>query len=681
MIYQPHRQHSADKNNLLRRFITLFLPISLMGITLSLAFYFIDSESRRTSIMRQETFNISQLEKVVQNDIRSIVSDLMVLANHQHLHDFLSDEQESSRKILNQEFLSFAEHKKLYDQVRFINMEGKEIIRINNENGKPKVVSRWKLQDKKTRYYFQDAYALKHGEVYISPFDLNIEHDVIEQPIKPMIRLATPVCGPNGNQAGLLVLNFRGQAIINDIEELSRTSLATPMLLNKDGYWLHGADPGKNWAFMFPGKEQDAFTVEYPEAWKIIAHEDNGQFINQDGLFTFSTIHPLAEGLKSNTNAPIKFVQKDKELRRLDYYWKIVTFVPKHMLHEIMHPFLFPHILVNIILALMTGFACWLVAHSNNKQKQTELIIKESEQLFRTMADFTYDWEYWLGTDGEFIYTSPSCKRITGYPPEKFYAEPDTYLDIIHPDDREMMRKHLEEEMPSHQAHQMDFRLITAYGEEKWIMHSCQLVHDEEGQPLGRRASNRDITQRKMAEQHLKEIATHDPLTRLPNRNLLMDRLIQVLARSKRNQKKAAVLFIDLDHFKEINDTLGHEAGDKVLIECAKRMTKMLREEDTVARMGGDEFVIILQDINDINDAEIIAEKIINSIDNPIWIAEDENLKCTVGASIGISIFPEDGNDAGTMISRADSAMYEAKNSGKNQYAVSSCPLDETPSA
>jgi diguanylate cyclase (GGDEF)-like protein/PAS domain S-box-containing protein len=672
---QLTQQSSPGKDELLRRFVILFLPISLIGIILSMAFYFIDSKSRRATLMKQESFNISQTERVVQNDIRSIISDLMVLANHQHTHEFLASRQEDPREVLSQEFLSFAEHKNIYDQVRFIDMTGKEIIRINNDEGQPEIVDPKKLQNKRERYYFKDAYHLKVGEVYISPFDLNIEKGGIEQPIKPIIRLATPVFRHNGTKAGLLVLNFSGQEIINDIQYMARASLAAPMLLNRDGYWLHGPDPGKDWAFMFDGKKEDTFSNKYPEAWDIISEEDTGQFINDDGLFTFTTINPLTEGLKSHTGAPIAFAQGQKRLRSHDYYWKLITFVPDDMLQRITHPFLFPHVLVNIILAMMAGFACWLVAHSNSRRQQTEMVLKDNEEMFRTMADFTYDWEYWLGTDGEFIYTSPSCKRITGYPPKKFYAEPDTYLNIIHPNDRDMMRRHLEEELPSHQAHQMDFRLITAYGEEKWIMHSCQLVHDAEGNPLGRRASNRDITQRKMAEQHLKEIATHDTLTKLPNRNLLLDRLIQILARSKRNKRKAAVLFIDLDRFKEVNDTLGHEAGDKVLIETAQRITGHLREEDTVARMGGDEFVIILQDIDDINDAEIVAEKIINSLGDPISIDETEDQRCTIGASIGISIFPEDGTDAGTMISKADTAMYEAKNSGKNQYAISSCPL------
>jgi diguanylate cyclase (GGDEF)-like protein/PAS domain S-box-containing protein len=174
-----------------------------------------------------------------------------------------------------------------------------------------------------------------------------------------------------------------------------------------------------------------------------------------------------------------------------------------------------------------------------------------------------------------------------------------------------------------------------------------------------------DISDRKRAEEQIEFHAYHDILTNLPNRKLFTDRLTHSLSRARRSHKSLAVMFVDLDHFKSINDTLGHEAGDELLLEMARRLRANVRDDDTVARIGGDEFTIILAELRQPEDAVTVAEKLIKAVEQPLSIA---GTSVEVSASIGIALFPDDGADAESLLRNADSAMYRAKESGRNTY-------------
>lgn len=175
----------------------------------------------------------------------------------------------------------------------------------------------------------------------------------------------------------------------------------------------------------------------------------------------------------------------------------------------------------------------------------------------------------------------------------------------------------------------------------------------------------RDITERKAAEEKMTRLALFDPLTGLPNRTMFFKHLALVITQARRAKILAAVLYIDLDGFKEVNDTLGHDAGDVLLKEVGNRLSCCLRESDMAARLGGDEFVVILTNLDLPQYAARVAAKLIEKLNQPVQLNEES---CTVGASIGIAIFPDDGNDAAILVKKADEAMYRAKSNGKNQF-------------
>jgi diguanylate cyclase (GGDEF)-like protein len=194
-------------------------------------------------------------------------------------------------------------------------------------------------------------------------------------------------------------------------------------------------------------------------------------------------------------------------------------------------------------------------------------------------------------------------------------------------------------------------------------MVHLRAVRNSAGEIMLFEGTAEDITDRKAAEAEVKYLAYHDALTRLPNRMLFSDRLENALARARRNGEEVAVLFLDLNRFKKINDSLGHAAGDAMLREIAKRFRECVREEDTVARVGGDEFVILLRSVTSRDEVECVVQRIMDAVGQPFPL-KDKSLG--ISCSIGISLYPEDGADAETLIRNADAAMYSAKESRCN---------------
>jgi diguanylate cyclase (GGDEF)-like protein/PAS domain S-box-containing protein len=202
-------------------------------------------------------------------------------------------------------------------------------------------------------------------------------------------------------------------------------------------------------------------------------------------------------------------------------------------------------------------------------------------------------------------------------------------------------------------------------GRTNWTLTTKLPLHDEAGGVVGLVGITREINEIRQTEVALQHLATHDTLTDLPNRFLMVDRLGQLLARAKRSDTEFAVLFMDIDGFKGVNDSYGHEVGDMLLRDVAERLAKNVRQSDTVARIGGDEFVIILERVHKVAEADVVADKVRRALAAPFAL---RNHEINVTVSIGISFYPENGADADTLLRAADYAMYLAKREGGNRH-------------
>lgn len=294
-----------------------------------------------------------------------------------------------------------------------------------------------------------------------------------------------------------------------------------------------------------------------------------------------------------------------------------------------------------------------------------EQAIRTSEERFRTVADYTYDWEYWRGANGDLLYLSPSCERITGYTAEEFTADAGLLLRIVHPDDRHLMEHHLLRENRQEQESALDFRIIRKDGGTLWIAHACQPVHAKDGNYLGRRASNRDITERKHLEQELREQARTDFLTGMANRRHFMERAEEELARAVRHDRPMSLLVLDIDLFKRVNDTYGHQVGDTAIRAIAERCRQALRKADMIGRIGGEEFAILLPETAG-DGARVMAERLRQAIaEFAIATPKGDSFRLTL--SIGCATRSAgQAVELDALFNRADDALYQAKAAGRN---------------
>ncbi len=420
--------------------------------------------------------------------------------------------------------------------------------------------------------------------------------------------------------------------------------------------------------------------------------------------------------------------------------------------------------------------------------EQRTAALEESREKYRILAEYSPNWEYWLGANGDYLYVSPACADISGFTPEDFTLNPDLMQNIIHADDLSLWTTHRETVNTStqHVAAPLNFRIIDRNGEEHWIEHICKPVIDAHGRFLGSRGTHRDITERKKVQQqlilastvfenasegilitdadnailsvnkafvnvmgytqdevlgqtprlfqsgrcsrnfyqkmwdaitnngswqgeiwnrckdgtlhpyllnisvvhgqsanithhvavytdlsHIKNterqldyLVHHDPLTALPNRVLFQQLLEHALQQAKRNNSQFALLSLDLDHFKTVNDSLGQALGDQLLIEATLRLKGLLRGIDAVSRSGGDEFNVLLDRIDHPQSADLLAQRMIESFARPFTLNEHN---VYIGVSIGIAFYPLDGRDVVTLQRNADTALNQAKVQGRGK--------------
>ena len=297
------------------------------------------------------------------------------------------------------------------------------------------------------------------------------------------------------------------------------------------------------------------------------------------------------------------------------------------------------------------------------EQRAIELAHKTREQSYRLLAEHSTDIITKYNDKGVCTFASPSTKRVLGYEPEEIVGT--SVFDLFHPDDAKAKRKLFAKFLDENSDSSVCYRIRHNDGRYVWLETTSDALHAMNGEIVEIVAVSRDITERKETEERLLYLANYDSLTGLPNRALFRDRLRRAIARAQRNDKRIGLLFLDLDRFKTINDSLGHHAGDQLLRGVAKRLKANGRKGDTIARLGGDEFTIILEDINDADDVAIVARKIIEFME-PSFKLDGHDVVVT--PSIGITIYPDDCGDMRTLLKNADTAMYRSKEKGRNNY-------------
>ena len=533
-------QNDNKSGNSNSKFQYYFLRVGFFAVLVLIAaltvLFALEKEGHLKRTAAEEQANLDLQEKLILKTFETITSDLKILAKQNELEMFLTSGGSRAKEQAEKEYLNFIHHKGLYDQVRFINEQGREGFRVNYNTGNPFIVPPDQLQDKKDRPYFSKTMALEKGEIFVSRFDLNIEHGMIEKPIKPVIRFSTPVFDSKMRKRGIVILNYLGASLIESLRESSRISSGNTLLINADGFWLCAVDPNDEWGFILQERKKCNFAGEFPEEWEKISKADYVQFVNSNGMFTSRTIFPTLEARKFESN--LSYAEEPGPGMR-HHHWKLVSHINFIALHKTNAILLKELFWVGVVLLFGSLIPVWLIA-----------------------------------------------KRMV---------------------------------------------------------------------------------RRKISQEELFYSANFDEITGLLKRASFLEKLEATYEESRRYQRRFGLLFIDLDDFKSVNDNYGHGEGDKVLAETARRMVSSIRKSDTVGRMGGDEFAVLLSEIEQPGDLDVVAEKILKQLSAPFTIS---NHFVQLGVSIGACHFPEHKGTPESLLKKADAAMYLAKKAGKNTYRM-----------
>jgi len=493
-----------------------------------------------------ESASASEASRALSHELASVISDLNYLSLQEGLLELVSSDNSQGYNHLQNNWLTFSHSKKSYDQIRWLDLTGKERLRINFNNGQPLSIAENKLQNKAQRYYFIDTIKLNKDEVFISPLDLNIEDGEIEQPLKPMIRLGSPIFDRSGQKQGVVLINYTATKLLDRFKHVLNDENSAQWLLNSDGYWLKGPSPEQEWGFMFQ-QPQQSMASQYPHAWQQISASEQGQFIDEHGLWTFNTVHPLLSGSTSGEIA----------LERNQYYWKTVFLIPKQQLLAYSWQAGIKLGIATIIIILGFFIAIWWETKSWNtvqkmNQSLEERIAKRTEALLK-------------------------------------------------------------------------------------------------------------------AKEQAEALACTDELTDLNNRRSFFNYGSHIHQQAARYKRPYCVLMLDLDLFKKVNDTYGHQIGDEALKASSKAIKSMTRTSDISGRVGGEEFALILPETAT-EEAKDLAERLRRAIADINIPLDSGVLKLTV--SIGISEKGEEDSSIDEALARADKALYQAKEQGRNQVAV-----------
>ena len=521
-----------QKSVIIRYALGIFLVLGLAVMIVSSLIQFEIREVQRKELLKNEQNIIGAENTIISNKINRISGDLLYVTDCLRLND----DGTNNYADVERQWLAFSNRRTLYDQIRFIDMEGNEVIRINYDPDGSLLVDQADLQNKKDRYYFTDTMKLKKDQIYISKLDLNVENDVIENPIKPMIRISMPYFDSKGEQKGMIILNYLAGDLLNQIKKIATTSNGNPSLINADGYWIYDSENlENNWAFMYEDKMKISFKNRYKAEWKEIQQKESGQIINQNGVFIFS---------KSITSQ---------------------TFKQDNVGYKI----------------ILGSGDLTLVSHLSSDSDNGKLFTNSFWQNELTTLKNSY-----------YLYV--------------FLFFISVIISVL-------------------------------------------------------------VTINKNEKAKIKFFSEYDTMTGVYNRRAGFEKLSQRYKSSESKNSTISVCFIDINGLKEVNDALGHEAGDELILSVIAGIKNNIRNNDFIARLGGDEFLIIFEGMDE-SKAEEIWSRIIKEYDE---VNDTEGRKYVISVSHGIEVFQSNSNQfIDVIINNADEKMYNEKRIIKKDLKV-----------
>jgi PAS domain S-box-containing protein len=480
------------KWQIIQQALIFFLMPACLLIAVGIYHYHDITESDREGLMVREKINTELGQIAITNALQGVISDLMYLSRQYEIHNKKAEDDTTVVQSLVNEYLLFSNEMALYDQIRLLDKTGLERIRVNHNKGRSSIVPVHLLQDKSDRYYFKNAWLLERGEVYISAFDLNIEHGQIEQPTQPVIRFATPVFGVDGQKTGILILNYLGNKLLNDFRNAIVNIADHAMLVNADGYWLSSPSKEDEWGFMYGSSE--TFVKRYPEIWALMKDNDSGQIERSDGIYSFTTIYPLQSTID---------IRSYKAANLDENPWRVISRLPVRFLanDSRFSQYVNIYTLMFILLAACAYTLAYIQAKHRSAVEQIEF-----EQRFRETLENIKLLAIGLNKEGKIIFCNDALLELAGRTREEVlginwfdHFIPENQRDI----EKQYFIQNMEEQ---HNLHQVEAEVLDKHDQHRLVEWNSSVMLDNNGEINGLTCIGKDITEARHAEEELHKI-------------------------------------------------------------------------------------------------------------------------------------------------------------------------------
>ena len=405
--YEDRAEHHASIWRYAGWFFVIWLPLVFALVVAFWTIYQTNADAALNITRNEERQSIQLADDAIAAELGMILGDIHYLAKQSSLHEWLDSGTSAAYARLTSDFLTFAKERGLFDQIRLLDQHGQEIVRINSVDGQLRVVSPGELQNKAGRYYIKETLALAAGKVFVSPFDLNVEHNEIEQPIKPMIRFSTQVFGQKGRLRGIIVLNYLGQRLLDRLSSYNTENGGGLWLLNTDGYWLLGPSAEVEWAFMSPERKAIRFSTQYRAAWeRMMQGPVRSQFMQNGNLFSYAKV-------------ALETAPGDNNLAQ----WVLVGFVPSAAMSAKQQASVSKLAVLFIALAVLIAILSAVIAYHIVRRQLIEDRVRSSEVRFRGLLEFAPDAIVIVDQSGIIVMINKQAENWFGYAYDELHGQ------------------------------------------------------------------------------------------------------------------------------------------------------------------------------------------------------------------------------------------------------------------
>ena len=541
------------------RFIILFLSMLILTTSAFFAVYYYEYGSLLKITKSNETAMVKFTNNIVARELMDVIADLTIQSSHHELKQFLSGRNQGFIDPFGVEIKVLSEAKSDYDQIRLIDKSGKELVRVNYNDGNPSLVDEENLQDKSDRPYFKETMRLEKGRFYLSDFDLNVEHGEIEIPFKPVIRLAAPLFDNYGEKAGIMIINYLTDTIFDFIRNQLLDHHGYLMLVNMDGYWIVGMDPEDEWGFLLKDRSEKKFSVRFQNSWEIIKQSNGGQFRNDKGLFTYQTLSPTSPGSVDRSGKPLdEMIVFDEGAQYKS--WKLISFIPSESLGAGLAALKQKLILAYAFSALFLLLGSRVFANLLTNRKEAEHTLETLSARLRLAVESGEIgiWDY--DVKNNILIWDHRMYGLYGVKKEDFSGAYDAWQKGLHPDDKEDAEEKLQMALVGKADFDHEFRVVFPNGDIRYIQAHAMVLWDENAKAKRMIGINYDITNQKKAEAELKKYAETQAVLLREVNHRVKNNLAAIISMIHKEEERAVAENIE-SYLPVLRDLIGRVGG------------------------------------------------------------------------------------------------------------------------